>query len=323
MRWVQRRFIAVLSALLLLTSGQTLARAAGRPAPALAARSAPQAAHWDVQVGAESPDRGVQIVKFFPATITVNVGDTITWTNPTAEIHTVTFLAPGQERPEFDPQDPLQALPWGGDQLDGNTYLNSGVLQTGNSFTVRAAQPGTYAYLCLVHRQHLGTVVVNPPGTPYPATPAEYAATVREADPLIAEWQARMAAYQPTVRTRADGTREYVLSGGMGDGVAASMRFLPQTIEIRAGDTITWDNEDEETPHTVTIGPAQGPPTMPWGDPQAFDGAEPLNSGYFGKAWPAGPTYSVTFTAPGQFSYVCLLHAPALMLGTVTVQPRG
>jgi plastocyanin len=48
-----------------------------------------------------------------------------------------------------------------------------------------------------------------------------------------------------------------------------------------------------------------------------------LNSGYYGANWPPGRTYSVTFTAPGVFPYVCLLHTGALMLGTVTVVPGG
>jgi plastocyanin len=290
------------------------------------ARPVPQGGQqWEVVTGVESADKAVQVLKFYPATITVNVGDTITWTNPTPEIHTVTFLAPGQPRPRFDPNDPQQAAPQGDGRLDGSHYLNSGILQAGQqqSWTVTAAQPGTYQYICLVHEKQLGTVVVNPAGTPYPRTAAEYAAERAEAEPLIAMWQQRLAAYQPTVRERADGTREYVINGGMGDGIVAVMRFQPQTVDIQVGDTVIWDNLDSETPHTVTFGPLQGPPEQVWGDPRAFDGTTPLNSGYFGPAWPAGATYAVTFTAPGQWPCVCILHAPMLMLGTVNVAPRS
>jgi plastocyanin len=265
----------------------------------------------------------VQVLQFYPAAISVNVGDAITWMNPTPEIHTVTFLAPGQERPQFNRSDPMQGQRQGSDQIDGTAYLNSGVLELNDSFTATAAQPGAYEYLCLVHELQVGSVVVNPAGTPYQQTQADYDATARAAEPAVAEWQARMSAYQPSMRTRPDGTREHVLSGGMGDGIGATMRFLPQAREVRVGDTITWDNEDIHTPHTVTFGPPQGPPTAEWGNPQAFNGSTPLNSGYFGANWPPGRTYSVTFAAPGVFPYVCLLHTGALMLGTVTVVPGG
>jgi plastocyanin len=290
-------------------------------APRVVAARPASAQQWQVQIGAESPDRAVQMLQYFPAAITVNVGDTISWTNPTAEIHTVTFLAPDQDRPEFDRADPQQEQAQGSAQLDGSGYLNSGVLETGKTWAVTATQPGTYSYICLVHRQQFGTVVVN--AADAPAEQPQDAAVVASAvaAPVIAEWQPAIAAYQPTVRARPDGTREFVVSGGMGDAAAAVMRFTPQALEVRVGDTVTWDNADVETPHTITFGPIQGPPTQPWGDPSRFDGNGPLSSGYFGKNWPGGETYSVTFTTPGQFSYICILHAPALMIGSVAVAP--
>src|SRR5262249_44974497 len=163
-------------------------------------------------------------------------------------------LAPGQERPAFDRADAQQEQAQGGDQLDGSGYLNSGVLETGKAWTVTAAQAGTYSYICLVHRQQVGTVVVDPDGTA--TAPQDAAAAARAAaDPVIAEWQPRIAAYRPTVRPRPDGTREFVISGGMGDAAAAVMRFLPTALDVRVGDTVTWDNADVETPHTVTFGP--------------------------------------------------------------------
>jgi len=233
----------------------------------------------------------------------------------------VTFLAPDQQRPIFDRNDPQQAAPQGNGQLDGSGYLNSGLLQNGTSYVVTASEPGTYSYVCLVHPQQVGTVVVNPAGTPYEHSQADYTAAVDAASPTIADWQARLAAYQPTMRQRPDGTREHVILGGMGDGTAAVMRFSSQALEIRAGDTVTWDNLDTEAPHVVMFGPVQGAPTEAWGDPRAFDGTDPLSSGYFGQNWPLGETYSVTFSTPGQLAYVCVLHAPALMIGTIAVAP--
>ncbi|HLH24380.1 MAG TPA: plastocyanin/azurin family copper-binding protein [Chloroflexota bacterium] len=312
------RWAMVTALLLALSGGVFVARG---PAARAAAVQQGDAQQWQVQVGAESPDKAVQVLQYYPAALSVNVGDTITWTNAATEIHTVTFLAPGQERPEFDRSDPQQEQPQGNGELDGSGYLNSGVLEIGKTWAVTASQPGTYSYICLVHRQQLGTVTVNPAGTPYEHSQADYTAERTAADPIISEWQSRLAAYQPSVQTRDDGTREYVIDGGLGDGTAAVMRFAPQGVEVRVGDTVTWDNADTETPHTITFGPIRGAPTEAWGTPTAFDGASPLSSGYVGADWPAGARYSVTFTAPGQFSYICILHAPAFMLGSVTVTP--
>ena len=112
-----------------------------------------------------------------------------------------------------------------------------------------------------------------------------------------------------------------MISGGLGDSTAAVIRFQPQGVGGRVGDTVTWDNADTETPHTITFGPIQGAAPTAWGAPAAFDGTSPLNSGCVGPKWPDGERYSVTFTAPGQFAYICILHAPAFMLGSVTVTP--
>ena len=45
-------------------------------------------------------------------------------------------------------------------------------------------------------------------------------------------------------------------------------------MEIRVGDTITWDNQDVETPHTISFGPPAGPGNVPYGNAGAFSGTE-------------------------------------------------
>jgi plastocyanin len=68
---------------------------------ALSALIFPQAvqAQWEVSVGAESPNRGSQALAFLPNELWVHTGDSILWTFPTHERHTLTFLEPGQTRP--------------------------------------------------------------------------------------------------------------------------------------------------------------------------------------------------------------------------------
>jgi plastocyanin len=63
-----------------------------------------------------------------------------------------------------------------------------------------------------------------------------------------------------------------------------SYRFDPKTIEIEAGQTVTWRNDDNFT-HTVQV------------DGQADHEVEP------------GESVSITFERPGTYHYVCRLHS--------------
>jgi plastocyanin len=73
-----------------------------------------------------------------------------------------------------------------------------------------------------------------------------------------------------------------------------SYRFDPETIEIQAGQTVTWTNEDNFT-HTVEV--------------------EGRGDHKVGK----GESVELTFDEPGTFEYVCTLHSRD-MKGTVIVQ---
>ncbi len=64
-----------------------------------------------------------------------------------------------------------------------------------------------------------------------------------------------------------------------------SYSFLPATAAVRVGSTVTWTNDDPLA-HTVT------------GTDKGFD------SGRMGP----GSTFSVTFSEPGTFEYLCTLH---------------
>src|SRR5215471_14833944 len=61
------------------------------PMPVLAA----QGATWNVAVGAESKDAGLQANGFFSNNITIHAGDTVNWKWSVQEIHTVTFAPEG------------------------------------------------------------------------------------------------------------------------------------------------------------------------------------------------------------------------------------
>jgi plastocyanin len=72
-----------------------------------------------------------------------------------------------------------------------------------------------------------------------------------------------------------------------------SYRFDPKVIEIKAGGTVTWTNEDNFT-HTVQV-----------------EGQEDHKVGQ-------GESVEITFDKPGTYDYVCTLHSQD-MDGTVIV----
>ena len=63
-----------------------------------------------------------------------------------------------------------------------------------------------------------------------------------------------------------------------------SYRFDPKTIQVDAGATVTWRNEDNFT-HTVKV------------------------EGHDDRKVGRGESTSVTFTKPGRYEYVCTLHS--------------
>ena len=89
----------------------------------------------------------------------------------------------------------------------------------------------------------------------------------------------------------------FVVAGPVGaadKGVSiAGFAFNPQTITVKAGDTVTWTNNDSAT-HTATGA--------------GFD------TGQLG----GGASGSVTFSTAGTFAYHCSIHSS--MTGTVIVE---
>jgi plastocyanin len=74
-------------------------------------------------------------MSFSPTQITVNKGDTVTWTNNDSTTHTVTS--------------------------DSGSELDSGNIQPGSDFTHTFSQTGTFKYHCSIHPYMTGSVVVK------------------------------------------------------------------------------------------------------------------------------------------------------------------
>jgi len=121
---------------------------------------------------------------------------------------------------------------------------------------------------------------------------------------------------------------------------------------IKVGDTVRWTDRTTGEPHTVTflggteppedvlIEPQEGGPPkliqnyqsfLPIGE-STFDGNGYRNSGFLGLPPEVGEmfgllgdSYELTFTAPGEYGYYCILHAggpddEGRMIGKVTVE---
>jgi plastocyanin len=71
---------------------------------------------------------------FSPTTLVVKAGSTVTWTNRDEEPHTVVGAA---------------------------GLFKSGGLDTNDSFSYKFTEPGKYTFVCTVHPQMVGTIVVQ------------------------------------------------------------------------------------------------------------------------------------------------------------------
>ena len=77
----------------------------------------------------------IQNFSFSPSTLTINVGDTVIWTNQDSISHTITS--------------------------DSGTELNSLQLSNGQTYSHTFNTAGTYNYHCSVHPTMKGTIVVE------------------------------------------------------------------------------------------------------------------------------------------------------------------
>jgi plastocyanin len=308
----------------------------------LVSSGAVQAATWHATAGAESSDKGKQALAFLPNESWIHAGDSIVWTFPTAEIHTVSFLKPNQIRPPFPVGCPGTTP--SGSSYTGAACVNSGTLLNGQTYTVTFPAAGNFKFVCLVHANQTGAVHVLNVSEILPHDQAFYdregqsERTELLSDASQLEGRGIATANRTSGNEVTAGTAEIVGTGG-GVHTAAVMRFLRETIVVRVGDSVEWTNLGSAVNHTVTFGtePLDLVPPSP-GVTVDSDGARHaiisspignVNSGFLGPApqervglpqSPLGVTrFRVTFTAPGTFNYICGLHDDLGMVGKVIV----
>lgn len=144
----------------------------------------------------------------------------------------------------------------------GETF-DSSLIDAGGTFQLDTSgmEPGEYEYFCTVHAWMVATLDITEPAKPVTVTIPDGAA---------------------------------VISDGQ-------VYYDPENIEVDAGTTVQWENQDT-LPHTATSG------TPDSGADGAFDSDALL----------AGDSFSFTFSEPGTYEYYCTYHP--WMVGTVTVR---
>ena len=291
--------------------------------PTIARADSGSSGPWQVDVGAESKDMGIQVAYFFPGDLTINAGDAVTWNFNTGEIHSVTFTA----------------------GTGSGGLVDSGVRFKGmQPFKLTFNQPGDYSYICVIHATMKGVVHVQTAGSAYPHDQKYYNDRSQEQrDHLLDEGRDLQSGAKDSAKE--DGSKGQV-TAGIGvvhpTGAIYIMRFLKETLNVKVGDTVTWTNRDPEAPHTITF-------NMDFADPfQALfpvgldsgtnlpghatmsSTTQPANSGFLWAApFPdlppgtaVGTKFQVKFTQPGTYNYFCELHDTLGMTGTIKVTPK-
>ena len=255
--------------------------------------------------------------------------------------------------------NPEVAWPDGRAEYDGTGYINSGLdvfHVEGEQYMLTFTAPGTHDYECAIHGLLMkGSVTVLEAGAELPHDAAGVKALAgEERTALLEEGKATIAEFEAQLGTpAADGPATWDVAAGVGgESRARAMLFIPKDLTIKVGDTVRWTNHQPGEPHTITfLGGEEQPEDIivepdPSGRPKfvqnmdtflptaesTFDGNGYRNSGLYG--FPpeiadlfgllTGP-YELTFTAPGEYPYYCILHAGGpdaedAMTGTIIVE---
>jgi len=309
----------------------------------------------EVQGGAFDPQTQIEVMEFLPKTVHVPVGGAIRW--QMNGFHNAAFTSgaayppfvipvPGQQNVQVNPLVAFPVVP--APVYEGIGYYNSGLPPEPGlafEFTLTFGMPGIYEYACIVHPNMKAYVEVDPPGVPVPAQAAVTAQGQAEAQQYIAAARPTVEEQQATRSVGPAATTIWTSPMDIpNDPHVAAQRFFPQNLTVQIGDTVRWVNQALTEPHTVTfragtgrepefvpVPQAPGPPMLvanppvfaPVVPPGPYDGTVYANSGFLGPDFPFGLDFSLTFSQPGTYAYVCVLHEPLGMAGFITVQPAG
>ena len=326
---------------------------------------------------------GTTLNAFLPTKLKVRAGDKVKYTNFT--FHTVSVLAKGAAPPPLavpsttetytgilDPQGnpfffngrpkfqynpavfgPVNSGARGATVGDGKTH-NSGAFGASpkgpGKYALKFSKPGTYTVLCLLHPGMKQTVTV----LKRRARGADTAFKVRSAVTRQAAALYRGAKKAAKAKVPAD-----TVYAGKDAKHATLLAFLPNSLKVARGTTVTFANMAPSEVHNMVWGPLEkggfietftaATDLLPFGpgapnqlSPPYVYGSEPATgpgtwtysgteygNGFFWSPLmddqrgdpPAGlpGVEKITFDTPGTYSYFCAIHGPD-MSGTITVQ---
>lgn len=295
-----------------------------------------------IQAGAAGP-ANIEALLFAPQSLQVHRGDTVTWMINgfhnvrfgTAPIDLLTPL-------EMEGQPPLQINP-----AVAFPSIENGAAYTGGEVgsglpgaegtppfsLVMDVEPGSYSYFCDVHPGMLGTITVVEADVAIPSPIEAAMQGGQEIGDTIGAAMAAHAELSANTPMMNEGDTLQVMAGSVGPGRATINLFYPFTAVARVGQTVTFTvPEGSNDPHTVSWPPLYGqevvpveqeggPPILTAGPsliPSTENGAAIGADGVFNSGFLLpGQSFSISFSEPGAYPYVCSLHAG--MQGTIVV----
>ena len=213
-----------------------------------------------VENAAGSSTPGCEPDCFLPSTVTIGVGGMVTFANNDSAAHTSTS----------------------GSGADGPSGVwDSSLVMMNSAYTTPALDAGEYPYFCMVHPWMEGLVIVTD----------DHSAATSQPEP------------EPEVEdTTSTSTAPNTVENAQGSSTPGCEPdcFIPATITINPGESVTFSNSDSAA-HTSTAGtPADGPSGV-WDSSLVM-----MNSAYTTPALDAG-----------EYPYFCMVHP--WMEGTVIV----
>jgi plastocyanin len=304
----------------------------------------------------------MDIEAFMPADVRIRAGDTIEWRAHGFESHTISFgddddllaslgdyLVPDPANPSqklFSPKISLRSEAQGTHRGDGQLITSGWIgVPTEASYRLTFTKEGLYTYLCFVHPFTMtGTVSVDAAG-----------ATVESPETVAARGQADLRRYIEIEKAAlADAQARERTSPGPGGATIHRVQvgltteygqvavYVPASLDIDAGDTVIFENDDRDFHNVIFKGDRAEPPpgiaiaADPGGrglifgldaasativDPPAggFDDRTFLSSGTMGVIQPR-MTWTLRFGTPGRYVYNCTIHTLAGMAGVINVR---
>jgi plastocyanin len=88
--------------------------------------------------------------------------------------------------------------------------------------------------------------------------------------------------------------------------------FQPSSVTIKVGDTVEWENVGNSVHHATD----DHDMAIKKDDVASPSGELVFDSGFLQP----GGTFKHTFTTPGTYKYVCVVHEPSGMMGEIVVK---